>query len=31
MELLAAAEAAGCDLVLSRGQFNQQINDLLAT
>jgi CheY-like chemotaxis protein len=26
---LAAATAAGCDLVLTRGQFNSQINELL--
>lgn len=27
---LAAAEAAGCDLVMSRGQFVRQLDELLA-
>lgn len=27
--LLAAAQAAGCDLVLTRGQWNAQMGDLL--
>ncbi|PHR98730.1 MAG: hypothetical protein COA78_25800 [Blastopirellula sp.] len=30
IELLEAAKAAGCDVVLSKGQFNQQIEALVA-